>query len=277
MGNVGEKLEEARKRQAISLREASEATKIRSEYLSNFENDNFDFDLPDVYKRGFVKMYARHLKIEIEPFMADVDALMLGRGKGKGGSREFFGRMDLPGAGGNPQGNNPFSSFSEGESGVGVPTRKGETPSSVPPAETLLQATDKTLYWKIGLIFVGTFIVVGLLALLIQTIFSSPKEDPALAGGSQPAAQVAQQGFVIVPSGNTRVIVQELSPERRIVFDQEVQAGQRYPVQRNGNVRVVSNNIENVGVEVNGQLHRAPTTGRAQWLFDADGPTSGNR
>lgn len=269
MGNVGHKLEEARKRQGISIREASEATKVRTEYLSNFENDNFDFDLPDVYKRGFVKMYARYLKIDIDKFMIDVDALMLGRSKGKG-AREFFGRMDLPGIGGgsSAQDSNTGSVFNEGDSGVGVAFKKGNSPG-VPAADRLEQGTDKTLYWKIGLIFVGTFVVVGLLALLIQTIFSggSTTDDPR-----QPSAQVANPSFVVISKGNARVIVQELTEPPTIIFNQDVQAGQRYPINRTGNVRVISNRIEDISVEINGRTFNADQTGRAQWSFGANGP-----
>ena len=46
---IGQKLEVARNRKGISLREASESTKIRGDYLSSFEAGNFDINLPEVY------------------------------------------------------------------------------------------------------------------------------------------------------------------------------------------------------------------------------------
>ena len=52
MQNIGDQLEEARKRRGITVREASEATKIRGEYLNNFESNSFDLYLPDIYIRG---------------------------------------------------------------------------------------------------------------------------------------------------------------------------------------------------------------------------------
>ena len=39
---IGQKLEEARNRKGISLREASESTKIRGDYLTAFESSSFD-------------------------------------------------------------------------------------------------------------------------------------------------------------------------------------------------------------------------------------------
>ena len=62
MQSIGERLEEARKRKGISLREAAEATKIRSDFLGYIEQNKMDFSLPEIYKRGFLKNYARYLK-----------------------------------------------------------------------------------------------------------------------------------------------------------------------------------------------------------------------
>ena len=70
---IGQKLEEARNRKGISIREASESTKIRGDYLSAFEAGNFDLSIPDVYLRGFVKLYARFLDLDQEATVSDLD------------------------------------------------------------------------------------------------------------------------------------------------------------------------------------------------------------
>lgn len=70
---VGQKLEEARNRKGISLREVSESTKIRGDYLSAFESNNFEINLPEVYLRGFVKLYARFLDLDQEAILNDLD------------------------------------------------------------------------------------------------------------------------------------------------------------------------------------------------------------
>ena len=46
---IGQKLEEARNRKGISIREASESTKIRGDFLTSFEAGKFDLQLPEVY------------------------------------------------------------------------------------------------------------------------------------------------------------------------------------------------------------------------------------
>jgi cytoskeletal protein RodZ len=71
---IGQKLEEARNRKGISIREASESTKIRGDYLTSFEAGQFQINLPDVYLRGFIKVYARFLGIDPESAVADLEA-----------------------------------------------------------------------------------------------------------------------------------------------------------------------------------------------------------
>ena len=71
MQTIGERLEEARKRKGISLREAAEITKIRSDFLGYLEQNKFDFDLPEIYRRGFIKNYARYLKLDPEKLLTD--------------------------------------------------------------------------------------------------------------------------------------------------------------------------------------------------------------
>lgn len=79
---IGQKLEEARNRKGISLREASESTKIRGDYLSAFESSNFEINLPEVYLRGFVRLYARFLDLDQDSIVADLD-VELGNGNNK--------------------------------------------------------------------------------------------------------------------------------------------------------------------------------------------------
>ena len=97
MQSIGERFEEARKRKGISLREAAEATKIRSDFLGNIEQDKFDFELPDIYKRGFLKNYARYLKLDPENILTDYHAHVLGKSRGNKKGAELFGSMEVKG------------------------------------------------------------------------------------------------------------------------------------------------------------------------------------
>ena len=70
---IGQKLEEARNRKGISIREVTESTKIRSDYISSFEAGDFDIILPEVYLRGFVRLYARFLGLDEDAIVADLN------------------------------------------------------------------------------------------------------------------------------------------------------------------------------------------------------------
>ena len=94
MQTIGERLEEARKRKGISIREAAEATKIRGDYLQKFESNQFDLNLAEIYVRGFLRGYAQFLKLPAEKLVNDLNGLGLGS-RPKTPSREMYGRMDL--------------------------------------------------------------------------------------------------------------------------------------------------------------------------------------
>ncbi len=96
MQTIGERLEEARKRKGISIREAAEGTKIRGDYLHKFENNQFDIRLPEIYVRGFLRNYAVYLKLSGDKISNDYLALGLGDPKNaRPINREIYGRMDL--------------------------------------------------------------------------------------------------------------------------------------------------------------------------------------
>ncbi|MDP1581613.1 MAG: helix-turn-helix domain-containing protein [Candidatus Didemnitutus sp.] len=96
MQTLGERLEEARKRKGISIREAAEATKIRGDYLQKFEANTFEIDLPPLYIRGFVRAYARFLDFDAPRFLAEYDALVSGdRRPAKREPRENYGRVEF--------------------------------------------------------------------------------------------------------------------------------------------------------------------------------------
>ena len=75
MQTLGERLQEARQRLGVTLREAAEFTKIRTDYLQSMEAGQFEsIPLADVYKRGFVKVYAKYLRHDDEKAAADFNA-----------------------------------------------------------------------------------------------------------------------------------------------------------------------------------------------------------
>ena len=85
---VGQKLEDARKKKGISLREVSESTKIRGDYISAIETGNFEINLPEVYLRGFVRLYSKFLGLD-EDAMVDELNIELGKTNDKGSKKSL--------------------------------------------------------------------------------------------------------------------------------------------------------------------------------------------
>ena len=64
MSGFGERLRETRESLGITLEEVEAETKIRKLYIEALETDNFAILPPQVYAKGFVKRYAKMLKLD---------------------------------------------------------------------------------------------------------------------------------------------------------------------------------------------------------------------
>jgi transcriptional regulator with XRE-family HTH domain len=65
----GEQLRRARETRGLTLKDAEGAVKIREDFLREFEQGNLDFLLPDVYKHGFLRVYAEFLGLNADPWL----------------------------------------------------------------------------------------------------------------------------------------------------------------------------------------------------------------
>jgi hypothetical protein len=70
---IGAYLRAVRRRRRISIERAAEDTKIRAAFLMRMESDEFDFLAP-AYVRGFLKSYARYLRVEPEPLLEEFES-----------------------------------------------------------------------------------------------------------------------------------------------------------------------------------------------------------
>lgn len=66
---IGETLKNAREALGLTIEEAAEKTRIRCRYLEAIEEENFDVLPDDVYVKGFLRSYARLLKLDPEPLV----------------------------------------------------------------------------------------------------------------------------------------------------------------------------------------------------------------
>ena len=174
MQTIGERLEEARKRKGISVREAAETTKIRGDYLQKFEANTFEIDLPPLYIRGFLRSYARYLELDPERIVNDYNQLLSeGKPATRRETREVYGRVD-------------FAEASRAKDA-------GE------PAPANRSAQDQALLLKFGLLGGGAIVVVVIVILLFKVIFSGPSAKPS-SSASQTSQQTTQPGQSLYPT-----------------------------------------------------------------------------
>jgi cytoskeletal protein RodZ len=206
---IGQKLEEARNRKGISLREASESTKIRGDYLSAFEASQFEINLPDVYLRGFVRLYARFLGLDQEAIQADLD-LEMGHSSSKS-SKKVLGSLsaDSP-DNGEFANSNTVSSKPVGES------RLGETPDFFKPV--LISAVA---------------LVVLVIALIVYWLTGSfapqPQPDIAPPGTITETNRPPQEAINVVTDGKHSLTLAAIGPIQRLIVSDE---GASNPSQR---------------------------------------------
>lgn len=189
MQTIGERLEEARKRKGISIREAAEQTKIRGDYLQKFEANSFDIDLPALYIRGFIRTYARYLELDPERLVNDVDAALAREGKpARREQREPLGRVDFG-------------------------ATEQRTPENGESAANTRAAREKALLIKFGLLAGGALVAIVVIILLINVLFVRSSPKPAQPTPQQAAQPTAPQEDVltVIAKGPVRVKVLRVS------------------------------------------------------------------
>jgi cytoskeletal protein RodZ len=74
MPTVAEQLRHAREEQQLDIYQVAEVTKIKTDHIRALEAGDYDTFTAPVYIRGFVRTYARSLRLNEAKVMADLDA-----------------------------------------------------------------------------------------------------------------------------------------------------------------------------------------------------------
>lgn len=237
MQTIGERLEEARKRKGLSIREAAEHTKIRGDYLQKFEANSFDIDLPPLYIRGFVRTYARYLEMDAERIVNEVEAALGRESKpARREHREPLGRVDF-----------------------GAEPRKTDT--SETGEKVGARDNDKAMLIKFGLMGGGAIVVIVVIILLINLLFSRPATKPAPISET-PATQVAgpkENVLTVTAKGPVRVKVARVSDES-ILLDGRVtlNPGESRMVRYSEKIKITVDIPANLAIELNGRRVDVP-------------------
>ncbi len=296
MDTLGSRLEEARKRKGVSIREASEATKIRMEYLSQFEGDDFDIPLPAIYQRGFVKIYARYLGEDPEACSAEVKARQNRHQafSGRSDVRPSFGQMDLksrrrhsgePGEGPKAVSVDDGGSPQE-KSGWKIPSVRMPSLRSSAQAENEfddLQETgdslDRTFYLKVGVIVgLATVVVVLFIALLKVILGGDEKEEETntdlnsgtnqteIVGGTDPVAPpVEDTEITIRATGGPTWVQLKSTATDELIGRVSLADGDSRTFQVDGEVLVSFTQGENLEVERGGETFVPTRAGAASF------------
>ena len=256
MQSIGEKIEEARKRKGISLSEAAEATKIRSDFLYNIENNLYDYDLPDIYKRGFIKNYARYLKLSPEKILAQYQEQQIAnsrrRKKEKANSDLFGNSLNINSSTADEVSPNDIQNKpSFGKINLAKPKNASlpDNSSSIPKKDTPV-LSNKDLYIKSGIVGVATLLFVLLIIWLVQSIFqqtTNPSLAPITEQGSsvisdtknskQLSNEYAIKEITIKATGTVYVIIRQ-KLDNKTLLSKKLIEGEIQTIKRQGPVEI---------------------------------------
>lgn len=279
---IGEKLEEARKRKGISIREAADATKIRGEYLMSMENNSMDINLPLIYIRGFLKNYARFLNLDEKKILTDFDARQLGRSNFSA-ERETLGRMEVPpvldeeeeleAEGDEPEADEPKAGFQAKHSPFDE--------SKKPPRGLINRATsrkqldriseNKDLYIKAGLLVGGTISLIVILVLLIRVIAGGGETTDEVATDTARETRTeapARYEPIILRATDTVTVIVEQTTDRQRLYSGTLEAGQPLPLEREGPVSIRFTNGSALTIERGDDVFRPNQSGVGRTVID---------
>jgi cytoskeletal protein RodZ len=245
MQTIGDRLEEARKRKGISVREAAETTKIRGDYLQKFEANSFDLDLPPLYIRGFLRNYARYLDIDPERIVGDYNSVLAEGKPARRETREVYGRVDFA--------ENPRAK----EAGEAAPADRA--------------AQDHAMWIKFGLLGGMAVVAIVIIILLVNVLFTRSSSKSALAA-QQPVPQAtvqaeAAQTLTFTAIESTRVkVVQDL--DGAVLFNGALARGEAKSLRKSGKLLITVEAGKNIRMEVNGRSYPVPLDGYGRFALD---------
>lgn len=263
MQTIGEKLLEARQRQGISIREAADATKVRGEFLDAMENNQFErIGLAEVYRRGFLKIYAKFLRLDPDRLVAEYNSLSqirttpptnrrLQREAFSGGEKISPGIIDDP--------------------------KESEFTSSALETATRPSLERKKLV-RYCLLSIGVLLVLVLLFRLV-TCGSDPSGDPN-APSQAGSAELPQYTFTVrVDNGSANVKISEEIPGRslrdapgKVLFEGLITTNTPKILVARGGLRIDSPDTRLVTVQIGAQRFQTTNPNSTSFLVDPPSP-----
>jgi len=274
MQTIGERLEEARKNKGISIRDAAEATKIRSDYLHKFESNQFDIGLAEIYRRGFLRTYALYLQLPAEKILSDYTALSRAQSSAGGAnarnarslSREVFVRMDLSSSAGDGERPSPppkTADASNTDAASAKPAKAGNRNGTNLPK---LPAIPPQWIFRGG-IALGSLVALVLLYWAGTALFGSGKNGGG--GSASPVAPTisaaADTTFSLIATNTVRVKVTRRNADDSagevLLDDVTLNRGERRTLTAPGPVYIWASEGGNLKIEKSGREYPMPFSG----------------
>ena len=262
-------MEEARKRKGISLREASEITKIRSDILHGMENNETEYILPDVYIRGFLRNYSLFLNLDADNILTDFTAMQLRSTQSSqhSKSRMNFGQMNL-------------------SDKAAIESDRLSTADQLPPMESsetsptsiYKSSIDRDLYYKVAMVFGGTFLLVFIIIILVNLIISDDvpeinpdlREDSITAGTNETFDEIVsidEEQIKIIALDDVTVIVEQQIDRKRL-YSGTLAEGESISLTKIGPIKISFTEGESVVVEKDGKNFKMGVTGINSRILD---------
>jgi cytoskeleton protein RodZ len=252
MQTIGERLEDARKRKGISIREAAEATKIRGDYLQKFESNHFDIGLTTIYIRGFLHNYAEFLKLPADRIVSDFESLGHSDTRPRQPSREVYGRMDVSVVSADDRNDRAPAPTAEplppAEAGRG-PGHSQRARSHASPGLQI----DPALVFKGG-IALAALLGVAVLIWVGKMVFGGGEaREPAREAAAAPLVQPAEPAAVVTFSASKPVKIKVVRQSDNFeLYQGTLQAGDHFDAP-DVPLLLSASEIENVGIDYKGK------------------------
>ncbi|MDY6069579.1 MAG: helix-turn-helix domain-containing protein [Opitutales bacterium] len=258
MKNIGERLEQARVARNISLKEVAARLKIREEYLFSMEKNDFSYNMPDVYRRGFLRLYAEFLKLNPDEIMQEYKAMsMVQDAHSKHLGAQILGRITASEL---SQDDTPATDGDNLDVSGRFESGKDYFGTSPNPLDS---DGDGKKYLKIAAVFVATIAVCALLFWGLSALLSKSLKSNTENSETTPQETIVSQtaalndytlGILCTGDSDTYINLHYPDTANSPIYAGAIKSGEKKEFKVSGKVVMRVTDIEKIKIEKNGEV-----------------------
>lgn len=190
MKNLGDKLLQARTAMGLSVRDAADATRLRADVIENMESGDFNFNLPEIYKRGFLRVYAAFLKLDVDTVMEQYTIGSKGFGEDVKRKTNILSRMATAANVSPSLSPSPQKEFDAPQSSL---ESRFEAYDKAADEQQSEQPDASAKFIKMAAVFGAVILAVVVIILIVSSIVSkkAPEENPDIQMNANMPTQAA--------------------------------------------------------------------------------------